>query len=187
MASSGNFIPFTLYYHDPKHPAPGQLNNDQQAQAIVDEARKLILAGAPGVAITYSANYGQTLTIHQTYDSGGWNTHTNGGHQAEVMAAMELLMGLPENSDIQMKLRISPISTMSYPPTYIPYQYVFLDLLNIKTQLLDQGWSVLGWRNQGTPAGEYAIGGDIAGKMPDDVHTLIKNVLNLYELQYAPQ
>lgn len=162
------------------------MDSTQQAQAIIDKTRSLLAEGAAGVAIIYSANYSQTVAIHQVYTAGGWFTHTSGGNQATVMSEMERLMGLPENADVQMKLRIAPISTMLYPNTYTPYQFVYLDLLNIKTGLLDQGWTVLGWQNQDTRPGEYAIGGGIAGNMPDEIKTLIRNVLNLYEKQYAP-
>lgn len=187
MTNPGCFVPFMLLFktdhndHDPTH-----LDVHGQALAILDEARKRVAAGAVGVAITYSANYNQTLAIHKTYTSGGWNTHTSGSNQAMVMAEMERLMGLPENSDIQMKLRIAPISTMTYPTALTPYQYIFLDLVSIKVDLLDQGWDVLGWRNQTTPSGEYAVGGGVAGNMPSDCKELIQSALNLYEKQYAP-
>ena len=174
-----------LHYKPQVNSKPGDLDATQQAQAIIDKTRALLAGGAAGVAITYSANYHQTVAIHQVYTGGGWFTQTNGGGQATVMAEMERLMGLPENSDIQMKLRIAPITTMSYPSLLTPYQYVFLDLVNIKTGLLDQGWTVLGWQNQDVAPGEYAIGGNIAGKMPDDIRGLIQHVLGLYAVQYG--
>lgn len=186
MPAPGNFIPFLLRYKPQHNSQPGDLDSIQQAQAIIDKTRALLAAGAAGVAITYSANYNQTVAIHQVYTAGGWNTHTMGGNQATVMAEMERLMGLPENRDVQMKLRIAPISTMSYPTIFTHYQYVFLDLVNIKVGYLDQGWTVLGWQNQDVAPGEYAVGGSIAGKMPDEIRYLIQNVLKLYEKQYAP-
>lgn len=184
MTAKGKFIPFNLHYKVPHSNKPGQLDSTQQALAIITHARTLIAAGAAGVAITYSANYNQTLAINKTYQDGGWNTQTSGGGQATVMMEMERLMGLPEHSDIRMKLRIAPITTMSYPSELTPYQYVFLDLAYIKSHLLDQGWSVLGWQNQDVAPGKFAIGGHISGKMPDDVRHMIQGVLNLYEKMY---
>ena len=184
MPAPGKFVPFMLHYKPQFNSKPGDLDSTQQAQAIIDKARALIEAGTAGVAISYSANYHQTVAIHQVYTGGGWFTHTSGSGQATVMAEMERLMGLPENKDIQLKLRIAPITTMSYPSDLTPYQYVFLDLVNIKIGLLDQGWTVLGWQNQDVAPGEYAIGGNIAGKMPDDIRGLIQNVLQLYEKSY---
>ena len=156
----GHFIKFLLPYKDDKG---NYLSSGAQAHSVIEEAKKRINAGAKGVAITYSANYGQTLAIHKTYKAGDWNTHTGGANQAGVITAMEKLMGTTETS-LQGKLQIAPITTMTYEPNgygdYTHKEVIEADLKYIKT-LLEQGWDVLGWVNQDTNP-DYAVGGGVA-------------------------
>ncbi|MCC5022715.1 MAG: hypothetical protein J6386_07930 [Candidatus Synoicihabitans palmerolidicus] len=49
------------------------ISSKSQANTLLQEAQKLITAGAIGVALTYSANYGQTKSLDATYRSGGCN------------------------------------------------------------------------------------------------------------------
>ena len=178
----GRFINFYLSYKDERG---NYRSASDQAIAIITEAQKLIDLGSPGVAILYSANYGQTVTIHKTYKSGHWQTKISGSNQAKVMQAMEALM---ENqySTLQRRLEIAPITTM----TYSDYggrthrQVVESDLDHIKS-LLDRGWDVLGWQNQSSIPG-YAIGGGIA-TLPKDIHTLIQTTLAQYATAYASE
>ncbi len=83
-----------------------------QAEDILKKANDLVINGAKGVAITYSANYGQTREIEKAYWLGDWNTQTNGANQAAVVNCMEFLLGR-KYSTLQGKMRILPITTMN--------------------------------------------------------------------------
>ncbi len=61
----GSLFNFYLPYQDARG---NNLSAFDQALAIIVEAQKLISRGSRGVAITYSANYAQTVAIHKTYD-----------------------------------------------------------------------------------------------------------------------
>lgn len=184
---NGQFINFYLpYSNDGVMVSPGQ-----QAQQIIDKAKVLIACGATGVAITYSANYGQTRTIEQVYDSGGWDTQTSGANQAMVMYEMEALMGSADQ-DLQGKLRIAPITTMNaYENPVNPWdEGVLLNIvvtdLNRIQDYLTHGWVVLGWQNQGTvndPAHPYAVGGGVA-TLPPLVSDKIQQTLINYSQTY---
>lgn len=175
----GHFINFYLHYEDKSGKGVSSL---EQALAIIAEAQKLIGGGSPGVAITYSANYGQTQKIHKTYEAGGWNTQTSGANQADVMQEMESLMG-GKYSSLQRQLEIAPITTI--PDTYsgkTHLQVVESDLEYIKS-LLDKKWDVLGWQNQGSKP-HYAVGGGVAGPLPQEINTLIQTTLAKYAVDY---
>ena len=72
---AGSFINFCLRFNT-KH-EPG-LSSEDQAKAILQKGQELIQNGSKGVGITYSANYGQTRKIEETYKKGGWFTGTDG-------------------------------------------------------------------------------------------------------------
>jgi len=150
----GALIPFELTF-------VGRTPQDQ-ARLILHEARRRLSEGARGIGITYSANLGQSERIRDTYAAGAWNTHTEGANQASVMTAMEALEDT-EFADLRTKLRIVPITTMSYGP--LPAgttmdDIVVADLAAIR-DLITAGWSVLGWINEA--AGErFAVGGGVA-------------------------
>ena len=161
--TTGHFVSFYLPYSKGGVAVPSR----NQAEEILTTAADLISKGAKGVAITYSANYGQTREIGKIYAAGGWNTHTDGAHQAEVMQDMESLLGTTYQA-LQGKMRIAPITTMNaYVDPLTPWNDTVLmdvvtaDLGRIKGYL-DDGWSVLGWQNQDTvdkPKRPYAVGG----------------------------
>jgi hypothetical protein len=88
--ATGRFIDFTMVYADGR---PDGLDNDQQAQKIVDTARGLIGEGAPGVAITYSANQGQTKALVRAYAAGDYAAGISGANQAQVMPNILVIWG----------------------------------------------------------------------------------------------
>lgn len=177
----GHFIDFYLEYD--KFP-PG--NSKEQATTIIEEANKRIKAGCPGVAITYSANYGQAKKINQTYDSGDWNTGTSGSNQADVMREMELLLS-NDASTLQGKLQIAPITTLSYEHdgfgTFTHEEVVRNDLKHIK-HLLDENWDILGWINQSSNP-RYAVGGGVVAALPKHIDDLIQNTLSQFAANYS--
>ena len=158
----GRFIPVLIPYKE-----NGQwVSAREQAMRICSNAQGELEAGAPGVAITYSANYQQTNTITETYDSGGWRTRTDGANQAAVMSAMEDLLAGPY-SHLQHKLRIAPITTITYSNGYKgkTHETIVREDLQRMEQWLQQGWYVMGWMNQDT-APRYAVGGGVA-RLPE--------------------
>ena len=185
--SHGNFVNFLLPFVDK---AGSGVSNQNQAEAILNKSRQLVKNGSKGVAITYSANYGQTREIQRVYFAGGWNTHTTGANQAAVMQSMESLMG-KQYQDLQGKMRILPITTMNaYHNPVSPWNndvhmgIVITDLERIKIYL-EGGWDVLGWQNQTTvgTTHPYAIGGGIASLPPaisDHIQTTLSQYFNTY-------
>lgn len=154
VAEHGSLVPFELTFQ-------GRSAEDQ-ARLILAEARHRIAAGAFGVGITYSANLDQTVRIRQIYAAGGWHTATGGANQAAVMTALELLEEA-EFADLQHRLRIVPLTTMSYgalPAGTTMDDVVVADLAAVR-QLIDEGWTVLGWINE-VGGEQFAVGGGIA-------------------------
>jgi hypothetical protein len=186
--NKGMFVNFNLTY---QHNGEG-LSYQQQAEKILKKATELVANGAKGVAITYSANYGQTRKIEQVYFAGDWNTQTDGSNQAEVMKEMESLLG-SENKNLQGKMCIVPITTMNaYDDPADPWNddvlmgIVTTDLDRIKIYL-EGGWHILGWQNQDTvnnPKHPYAVGGGVA-KLPLSVSDKIQNTLIGYAQKYT--
>lgn len=152
MGPSGSFVPYLLTFDDK--------TNEEQAAAILEEARRRIDGGATGIGITYSANYGQTQVIRRTYAAGEWNTHTRGSNQADVMARMETLMA--SEPTMQGKLRIVPITTMTYTSFggHTLDEVIDQDMGAIGA-LVEEGWTILGWMNQ-RGSRRFAVGGGIA-------------------------
>lgn len=179
---SGQFINFFLKFKSPS--SPDGLDNLAQAQAILSKARTLIDTGQTGVAITYSANEGQTKDLEKAYASGEFSGNISGDNQAKVMRAMETALGNPAWSDLQLKLRIAPITTIPYGSD--PLKIVQEDLARIKAYL-QSGWAILGWQNQGTvgDAGHpYAIGGGVVAKLDPKIDTLIQTTLMQFAKDY---
>ena len=182
--SAGAFINFYLSY--------AGVSYEDQAIAILQKSRDRLKAGAKGVAITYSANYGQTRAIAETYRQGDWFTGTNGAHQAAVMHAMELLMRREPYRELQGKVRIAPVTTMEgggqpripwSDPAHL--EIAKADLARIQAYLED-GWDILGWQNQKTvkdPDHPYAVGGGIA-IVPDEVSEVIQATLIQFAREY---
>jgi hypothetical protein len=59
--SAGHFINFYLPYSKDSKKVP----SGDQAAAILQKAQEVIANGTKGIAITYSANYGQTYEIEK--------------------------------------------------------------------------------------------------------------------------
>ena len=159
--ATGTFIDFPLIYNDKKN--DGGLTNDQQAIAILKKAKQLLAAGFPVVAITYSANETQTRALVKAYAAGNYMAGIDGANQAQVMNAMEAHLGGQDWKELQMKVRIAPITTIPDRGSDA-LQIVQADIARIYDQL-DQGWAILGWQNQTTvhrPDHPYAIGGGVA-------------------------
>jgi len=184
---NGQFINFNI----PFLQNGAYVSSQSQAKQILTKAQSLINDGAIGVAITYSANYGQTLTIESVYASGGWDTHTNGANQAAVMSEMESLMGSTYQS-LQGRMRIAPITTMNaYTNPLNPWNehvqmgIVENDLDRIQ-QYLQNGWMVLGWQNQDTVTNAtypYAVGGGVV-KPPQAITNKIQVTLIQFSKTY---
>jgi hypothetical protein len=160
----GKFIDLLVVYNDENHP---NVTFDDEAIVILDAAQKSLDAGASGVGYIYSANYGQTVTIERTYFKGGWNTGTSGANQAQMVMAVEQLLGKAKYSHLQGKLHILPVTTMDYNsiPSWnedIHIGIIYTDLKRIENYLM-VGWDVLGLQDQKNNAKKpYAIGGKIA-------------------------
>jgi hypothetical protein len=177
---AGRFIDFY-------QPFGGGISDRDQALAIVSRARALLAESAPGVGITYSANYPQTVAIRDAYARGSGLTRIGGANQAAVMMELESLLEGPY-ADLRGKVRIVPITTLAFPGPPGPdrYEVVTTDLIHLE-DLLREGWAILGWQNQltkGTDA-PYAIGGGVAGPLPISLKFLIQVTLKYYRLKYG--
>ena len=182
--SAGAFINFYLSYQG--------VSAEEQAVEILKKGRERLQQGARGVAITYSANYGQTRVIAETYRQGGWFTGTDGASQAAVMRTMEALLGRDAYQELRGKVRIAPITTMNaYENPLTPWngrvhlEIAKADLARIQAALED-GWDVLGWQNQHTvkdPVHPYAVGGGIAF-LPVEVAEVIQATLIRFAREY---
>jgi hypothetical protein len=176
----GQFIDFY-------QPFGGGITDQDQASNILSRARVLLIEDTIGVGITYSANYFQTVSIREAYESGRYDTGTDGANQAAVVTALEARLGGPDR-DLRGKLRIVPITTMAYPAPPGPdkYEVVTNDLIHLEN-LLQQGWTILGWQNQKTRGTDapYAVGGGVAGPMPLPMRFLIQVTLKYFSLKYA--
>ena len=142
--ATGAFINFELVFQ--VKPKDGGLNNDQQAIEILKKARHLLAVEFPVVAIIYSANEEQTRALVKAYAAGNYMAGIDGANQAKVMQALEAHLGGQDWKDLQMKVRIAPITTIPNPGTD-PVQIVNADIARIRGQL-DEGWAILGRQNQ---------------------------------------
>lgn len=162
--ASGAFHNFALPYE-----LNGKaISYDDQATKLLDVCRTLLGNGCKGVGYIYSANYGQTRMILQTYFSGGWDTKTTGVHQAQTVMAVEDQLG-KTYSDLQGKVHILAITTMNAYDHPITGWNTDIQLGILNTDLdrieyyLESGWDVLGLQDQHTSAQKpYAIGGTVA-------------------------
>lgn len=183
--TNGQFIPFLNPFID-KHGV--EIDAKLQALSILIEAMKNLSEGFPGTAITYSANYSQTIMIRQTYDAGGWQTNIVGSNQASVMTEMEKEMASTLYSSLHGKLHIAPITTIPSDPNDIPAWLTILesDMSSIEN-LLKNNWIVLGWQNQSSfpefaHADKKAKG--VVSKFPSQVHDYIQNTLSQFAITY---
>jgi hypothetical protein len=175
----GKFIPTLIPFVEHGRYVPAE----EQALTICLTAMRLLQDGAPGVAITYSANYGQTRDICNTYESGGWRSDISGANQAEVMMALEDLLAT-DFAQLRHKLHIAPITTLTYDDfgDKTHEAVVREDLARIEA-LLAAGWSVLGWMNQAT-APRYAVGGGVV-RLPEELDKMIQERLAEMAEMYA--
>ncbi|MEO1027820.1 MAG: hypothetical protein AAFX02_02070 [Pseudomonadota bacterium] len=180
--STGQFINFLLKYKSGT--TPDGLDNPGQANAILTKAKALIDAGQVGVAIIYSANEGQTDALEKAYGAGLYSAHIGGANQAEVMHDMEGALGTDAWSELQLKMRIAPITTI--PFTSDPATIIASDLKRIE-DYLKNGWAILGWQNQGTvgdPDHPYAIGGGVAAHLLPAIDQQIQDGLKKLAAAY---
>ena len=177
----GVFLPFYLPFVDHNTRVPSVI----QARRILDYAEQLLSGEIAGVAITYSANYGQTQHIRKCYDSGEWKTGISGANQAQVMTELESLLE-NEYQALQNKVRIAPITTMTYDNygTFTHLQVIEQDLMGIR-KLLETGWVVLGWMNQNTSP-LFAVGGGIA-MLAGELDNLIQDNLLHFSREFPPE
>lgn len=134
-----------------------------QANKIIQEIEDRIQKGER-VAITYSANSGQSQQIRDGYQQ---NTFPllQGDNQARVF---EIIADHFRNHGKKHMVRILPISTLTYDAQQNKHPVtddIFnLEMRNIATHL-GAGWSVLGLQNQKSDPHELAVGGIIAGPL----------------------
>lgn len=180
---SGAFINFNLTYRSGTHPEG--LDNNGQADAILAKAKSLLEAGFPGVGITYSANEDQTIALEAAYAAGTYSANIRGANQAQVMNLMETKLGSDQWSELQLKLRIAPITTIPTRAATNPKTIIQEDLSRIEAYLKD-GWAILGWQNQSTvsdTAHPYAVGGGVM-KLSADIDDLIQTTLKTFVTDY---
>ena len=66
-----------------------------------------------------------------------------------------------------------------------PLTVIKADLERIH-MMLEQGWHVLGWKNQGT-GNDYAIGGGVAGLLSPVINGEIQSTLHSFAKKYTSQ
>ncbi len=185
---SGKFIDLRIDFEvDGK-----KISASEQAKKILEKANALVKKGSKGMAIIYSANYGQTRDIQRTYLSGEYCAQILGANQAQVMFEMERMLSGIYNS-LQYKMRIAPITTMNGYSNPVPnwnndvlLGIIQTDLDRIENYLLS-GWSVFGWQNQLTAADSnapYAIGGGVV-KLPAQITDTIQERLKKLKFTYS--
>lgn len=161
-----------------------------QAKVILRTVDSLHAQGFERVGITYSANNDQSKTIAAIYNQGEWNTATNGGNQAAVMAAVEELLHAKEFQHMQHVFRILPITTCAQAGGIgaVEDQWLDRDLENIDNFLKDGG-AVLGWQNQNTsknPRAPFAIGGGISQQLTSEQNQRVQSTLLRLMQKYIP-
>jgi hypothetical protein len=178
---SGEFIDFYLEFRSLQK--AGGMTDKEQAEAILAKAQSLCNAGSSGVAITYSANEHQTDDLEKAYAGGHYRAGITGANQAQVMRHLEMLLGDANWCDLQMKMRIAPITTIAYSSE--PHTIIKRDLQRIKSYLSD-GWVVLGWQNQGSKGTDhpYAVGGGVVS-LPDDIVDAIQGGLKALAREFS--
>jgi hypothetical protein len=168
--TEGGFIPFRMDYST-KEKKPDELTNENQADKILEQVRKLKNQGYEKVGITYSANREQADKIRGAYSEGKWKVGIKGSNQAEVMALVEKKLGEPGNSDLRSVFQVLPLTTIDKGQ---PDKGKGLDAgcFNEDKKFIDnfigkKGSVVLGWQNQDSndkTDSKFAIGGGRADK-----------------------
>lgn len=209
-AKAENFKPFRLDYKPIPKPDP-PVTPDKQTlydKAVKDEAirqAKEILARvkkeleadpSKKVGIIYSANNGQIAPIHRANADGSGISGIDDVNQAAVMREVENLLKQDENKDLKGKFQIMPIATLDDSRDPIPpgdpkwKEYLDRDLAYID-KFIAGGGVLLGWQNQDAndekPKQKFAIGGGVAGPLPDAVNDRIQgHLLGLQGKRPAP-
>ena len=154
---------------------------DQQARFFLDQALKDLeeLEDGQGVAITYSANYGQTKDLAAAYIAGKPTAGIGGSNQATVVKAMEkLILKDAKYKPLQNRMHIIPITTLKYGE-HKPENIIVRDIQNLACHL-GAGWKVYGWQNQSThfkTKKKFAIGGGIVKQQDDLEFNIIQHSL----------
>ncbi|HEV2614957.1 MAG TPA: hypothetical protein VGV92_09710 [Gammaproteobacteria bacterium] len=159
----GAFIPFRMDYST-KEKKPGELTNEQQADRILENVRKLKDQGYEKVGITYSANRQQADKIRGAYEQGKWKVGIKGSNQAEVMAIVEKKLSETRNSDLRSVFQVLPLTTMdkkqkgNLDPKCFEEDKKFIDSF-----IENKNSVVLGWQNQDSndqkTDSKFAVGG----------------------------
>lgn len=147
--------PFQVNFKDGKKPISAQTQADK---IIAEFERRLKADPNAKVAITYSANNDQVVDIVKGYTTGEYSI--GGSNQAEVI---RIVIEEIKKRDWQNKAHILPIATSQHSggSGVIRMDQVDRDLANI-AQHLGAGWQVLGFKNQATAPGAYAVGGGVS-------------------------
>ncbi|MBB3147223.1 hypothetical protein FHS21_003639 [Phyllobacterium trifolii] len=123
----------------------------------------------------------------KAYSNGIYKGNIDGANQAQVMNSMEGKLSEPIWKELQMKLRIAPITTIPFASSDA-LQIVKTDIERIAGQL-SGGWAILGWQNQttiGRPEHPYAIGGGVKNLSPDIDEAVQNGLKSLAEVYPAP-
>ncbi|KEI70567.1 hypothetical protein GV64_07290 [Endozoicomonas elysicola] len=156
-----------------------QLSSRDQAGKILFRADEILKSHPelPGIAVTYSANHGQTMAVINCYNNKQWKTGISGSNQAEVMKEMEWLQRDGGRfQHLQHRVRIAPLSTMKYTSFNMKKAVTDQELkvsLDYLDKLIADGWQVLGWqtpvslKNKDAP---FAVGGGVSSKVMPEAH-----------------
>ncbi len=146
----------------------------RQALIILDTLLNAHRQSNKPVAITYSANAGQSKAIHQAWaENQSGAERVNGANQAQVIAAVNLLMAQDEKYQALAdgNFKIMPISTMDGFDVRTSDKEL-RRCLEIAKNFTKQGILFV-WTNQSQTASHpYAIGGGVA-KVPAARHNFI--------------
>ncbi len=159
------------------------ISADQQARFFLDRALKDLehMEEGKGVALTYSANYGQTKDLAAAYTAGRPTANIGGSHQATVVKAIEkLLLKDDKYKPLQHRMHILPITTLKFG-AHKPENIIVRDMKNVACHL-GAGWKVYGWQNQDTnfsTSKKFAIGGGVVKNQDPLQYKIIQNSLLL--------
>lgn len=150
-------------------------NEKAQAQKMFADFKKVLAANEDAkIAITYSANDQEAKDIVAAYNTG--TNITLGTNQGAVIQELIKLINV---AGLQKQIHILPVATMKYVTEHnliefdepqqnsketkiaVTEKEVIRDIRNIWDHL-NGNWIVLGWQNQDTPDGKYAIGGGVS-------------------------
>ncbi|VVC75372.1 hypothetical protein AQUSIP_06620 [Aquicella siphonis] len=163
----------------------------KQATDILDRVAALHAQGHQKVGITYSANHDQSVQIRDAYREGHWQTGTDGGNQARIMAEVEhLLLTDPRYQHLRSVFQILPITTCAQAGGVgaVHDRWLQEDLDHVQ-QFASSGGAMLGWQNQDTVSNTkspFAIGGGISSVLTSQQTQKIQSTLLDMQSRYAP-